>query len=135
MSTNEEEEETCLRHQPFHRQADNPKKAFGVAKSRLSFVPMNIIRDDVAEVMALGATKYGHKNWRKQPIDTSTYYDAAHRHLIAWFEDGEDVDPESKKSHLAHVICCMLIILDGLHRGELIDDRAKAEVLTAGIGS
>lgn len=106
----------------------NPKSAPGRAKPCLSLVPMNAMLD-VAEVMRHGADKYGRKNWRKQPIDASTYYDAALRHLIAWFERGEDADPESGKSHLAHVACCALLLLDGIERGELIDDRQLYEVL------
>ena len=38
------------------------------------------------------------------------YYDAAMRHLYAWF-NGEPKDIETGESHLAHAICCLLFLL------------------------
>lgn len=87
----------------------------------------------VARVMEIGAKKYGRKNWRVQPINASTYYSAIHRHLTQWFEDGENADVESEQHHLAHVVACALIILDGLDHGTLQDDRAFCEALTSKI--
>jgi hypothetical protein len=113
---------------------DNPKKAMGDLKPSAHFVPMGPILKYVTKVMELGAKKYGLKNWRKQPIRASTYYSAALRHLSAWFEDGEWLDPESGQPHLAHAICCCLLVLDSTDRGILVDDRDDAEVLTKGIG-
>ena len=72
--------------------------------------------------MALGGEKYGPFNWNDSPVDATTYYSAAMRHLMSWFA-GEDVDPESGASHLAHVRACMGIILDAQASGNLIDDR------------
>jgi hypothetical protein len=113
---------------------DNPKKAYGDAKPCLHYLPMNALLDFVAPVGKLGADKYGYKNWRKQPVDAATYYDAALRHMIAWMENMEDADPESGVHHLGHAICDLLIILDGLQRGQLADNRAAYEVKTAGVG-
>lgn len=109
--------------------ADNPKKAHGALKPSASFAPMNVM-PSVFRVFELGAAKYGKKNWREQPVDASTYMDAAQRHLIEWFEQGIDSDPESGQSPLAHVIACCMIVMDGLERGELKDDRLHTEVLT-----
>lgn len=109
--------------------SENPKKAFGALKPCMHYVPMNVMLA-VAKVFELGAAKYGLKNFRVQPIDASTYYSAMHRHLIAFFEGGEDVDPESGQPHLAHVIAGAMILMDGLERGSLIDDRAAYEVKT-----
>lgn len=109
-------------------QVDNPKKAYGDLKPSIHFVPLSSIMD-IAEVMKLGATKYGIKNWREQPILASTYYSAMFRHMHSWFENLEDTDPESGKHHLAHAVCCALIIMDGLAKGKLIDDRAAQEVI------
>ncbi len=108
--------------------SDNPKKACGRLKPSASYAPMNIM-PGVFRVFELGARKYGKKNWRAQPVDASTYMDAAQRHLIEWFEGGVDIDPESGESPLAHVIACCMIVLDGLQRGELVDDRGATEVL------
>lgn len=109
--------------------SENPKKAMGALKPCLHYVPMNVMLS-VARVFELGARKYGLKNWRKQPVDVSTYYSAAYRHLIQFFEHGEDADAESEQHHLAHVVACCLIVMDGLERGALIDDRANYEVKT-----
>lgn len=72
--------------------------------------------------MALGASKYGAFNWQADPVDATTYYSAAMRHLLQWFS-GEDVDPESGSSHLAHVRACMAILIDAQASGKLVDDR------------
>lgn len=104
----------------------NPKKAMGSLKPGFHTVPMSVMLE-VAEVMRLGAAKYGQKNWREQAIDTSTYYSAMLRHLLSWFEDAEDLDPESGQHHLAHVIANAMIVLDGQKQGKLIDDRRFQE--------
>jgi hypothetical protein len=103
--------------------SSNPKRAFGVKKPSAQFIPpVAIIEESV--VMALGAAKYGAFNWQDDPVDATTYYSAAIRHLLQWFS-GEDTDPESGASHLAHVRACMGILLDAKAAGTLIDDRPK----------
>lgn len=99
----------------------NPKRAFGIKKPQAHFIPPVAILAE-AKVMALGGSKYGPYNWQDQPVDASTYYDAALRHLMSWFT-GESVDEESGQSHLAHVRACMGILLDAEATGTLIDDR------------
>lgn len=108
--------------------SENPKKAFGSLKPCAHYAPMSVM-PAVYRVFELGAKKYGLKNWRKQPVDVSTYYSAAHRHLLEFFEGGVDIDPESGQSHLAHVIACCMIVMDGMICGKLIDDRNKSEIL------
>jgi hypothetical protein len=44
--------------------------------------------------MLEGGHKYGRHNYRAIGVRTSIYYDAAMRHLTAWWE-GEDIDAES----------------------------------------
>lgn len=101
----------------------NPKRAFGVRKPSPQFIPpVALIEESV--VMALGAAKYGAFNWQDDPVDATTYYSAAMRHLLQWFS-GEDKDRESGASHLAHVRACMAILLDAQASGRLIDDRPK----------
>ncbi len=103
--------------------SSNPKRAFGVKKPSAQFIPpIAIIEESV--VMALGAAKYGAFNWQDDPVDATTYYSAAIRHLLQWFS-GEDVDAESGASHLAHVRACMAILMDAKASGKLIDDRPK----------
>ncbi|WP_051264107.1 dATP/dGTP diphosphohydrolase domain-containing protein [Rhizobium leucaenae] len=101
----------------------NPKRAFGARKPSAQFIPPVAILEESA-VMALGAAKYGAFNWQDEPIDATTYYSAAIRHLLQWFS-GEDVDQESGASHLAHVRACMAILLDAQASGRLVDDRPE----------
>jgi hypothetical protein len=108
---------------------EDPKKAYGAQKPSMHFVPMNVMIG-VARVFELGAKKYGLKNWRKQPVSISTYYDAIHRHLTMFFEVGVDLDQESKQHHLDHVIANCMIIRDGVDRKSIIDDRKDVEVKT-----
>lgn len=109
----------------------NPKRAFGVRKPSAQFIPpVALIEESV--VMALGAAKYGAFNWQQDPVDASTYYSAAIRHLLQWFS-GEDRDQESGASHLAHVRACMAILLDAQASGKLVDDRPQCASASAAI--
>jgi Domain of unknown function (DUF5664) len=101
----------------------NPKKAAGRAKPAMSFVPPSALLLE-AVVMRLGASKYDPFNWQADPIDATTYYDAAMRHLMSWFT-GEDNDPQSGVSHLAHVRACCGILIDSIESGILIDNRPR----------
>ncbi len=109
----------------------NPKKLEGQKKPCVHFIPLEVILEE-AEVMRWGAKKYGRFNWRKQPVDASTYISAIFRHYVAW-AGGEDTDPEMGTSHLACIRACCAILFDAQRRGELIDDRLKAEVSSNGI--
>jgi hypothetical protein len=100
---------------------DNPKTAYGEAKPKLSDTPTVGIRE-MGRVFTGGAEKYGRFNWRDHAVSATVYYDAAERHLMAWF-DGEDIDPESGISHLAHVMACCNILLDAQGCGKLNDNR------------
>jgi hypothetical protein len=111
--------------------SENPKDRIGVLKPSLHLIPPAA---EVLEscVMALGAKKYGAFNWRSSKVKASIYVAAARRHLLQWF-DGEDDDPESGVSHLAHARACMGILLDALATNQLVDDRpapgASAELI------
>jgi hypothetical protein len=61
----------------------------------------------VADVMTLGARKYSADNWMHVPAAERRYFEAAMRHITAR-QAGEIHDPETKKPHLAHAICCLL---------------------------
>ena len=102
---------------------NNPKSKFGVQKTQYHYVPSTAIRA-LADVMKLGASKYGAYNWRDASVSATVYYDAIRRHLDAWF-DGEDIDPESGRSHLAHAMACAAICIDAMSVGKFNDDRYK----------
>jgi hypothetical protein len=99
----------------------NPKTQYGLAKPGLSKVPP-LPLFAIGQVMADGAAKYGPMNWRKDPVSASTYYDAVMRHLMAWW-DGQDLDPETAHSHLAHAAANLCILIDAEFNYQLIDDR------------
>jgi len=102
----------------------NPKTQYGLAKPGLSKVPPLPLLA-IGQVMAVGASKYGPLNWRKDPVSASTYYDAAMRHLMAWW-DGQDLDSETGISHLAHAAANLCILLDADSGPWLLDDRPIA---------
>lgn len=101
----------------------NPKEIPGSQKDQLWLIPPEADRQE-AKVLLLGAAKYGPWNWREDGIKASTYISAVKRHLAAWAE-GEDTDPESGVSHLAHIRANVSIVLDAIKHGKMIDDRAK----------
>jgi len=102
----------------------NPKDAIGSRKPPLHLIPPAA---EIAEsvVMALGAAKYEPFNWRSANVRASIYISAARRHLAQWF-DGQDDDPESGVSHLAHARACLGILLDAIATGHVVDDRPPA---------
>lgn len=82
----------------------------------------------VAEVLTFGAKKYAAHNWRKG-IAYSRVYAALQRHLTAWNE-GQELDPESGLSHLAHAGCCLMFLLEYSSKQEKyqkFDDRYVGE--------
>lgn len=79
--------------------------------------------EEIARVLAFGAQKYGRQNWRKG-ISFSRLLDAAQRHLLA-YADGEDKDPETGRSHLAHAGCCIMFALRMERDRPDLDDRMK----------
>lgn len=78
----------------------------------------------IAEVFDFGAKKYARHNWRNG-FNYSRLIAAMERHIDA-FNDGEDNDPESGKSHLAHAGCCVLMLLESVIKGYGTDDRYKS---------
>jgi len=102
---------------------DNPKTRFGVTKPAMSVVPPDALVH-LARAMQNGAAKYGAFNWRERNVSSTIYYDAALRHLMAWF-DGEEEAPDSGVHHLGHVMACCAILLDARENGGLNDNRPK----------
>jgi len=91
--------------------------------------PMSLLSREAlertAEVLAFGAKKYAAHNWRRG-FEWSRPLSAAQRHLLA-FQDGEDRDPESGLSHLAHAMCCIMFLLEFEKTHRELDDRWKPE--------
>lgn len=77
-------------------------------KLRWDLLPIPAV-SEIIKVLTSGSIRYGAWNWAGG-IDYSRVYAAALRHLTAWW-DGEDLDPDSNISHLAHAGCCILFLL------------------------
>lgn len=75
----------------------------------------------VVAVFTFGARKYEANNYRKG-LPWSKYFGAALRHIYAWW-GGEKNDSESRLHHLAHAICCLIILLDFEDTRIEFDDR------------
>jgi hypothetical protein len=99
----------------------DPKGEAGKLKCPLHLLPPFAMMQ-TAWVLALGAIKYGPWNWLGNKVETMTYVGAIMRHLLAYVS-GEDNDPESGKSHLAHISAGCCILMDADHVGNLIDNR------------
>jgi hypothetical protein len=93
-------------------------------------LPLNLLSTEAmnqtAAVLAFGAQKYAAHNWRAG-FAWSRPLAAAMRHLTA-FNDGEDRDPESGLSHLAHAACCIMFLLEFEKTHPHLDDRYKPNV-------
>jgi len=84
-------------------------KKYDTGKLRWNLLPSASIRQ-VIKVLMYGADKYGDFDWKKVTSVKERYYNAAMRHLNAWWE-GEVNDPETKLHHLAHASCCLLFLI------------------------
>jgi hypothetical protein len=82
--------------------------------------------NQTAAVLAFGAQKYAEHNWR-EGFAWSRPLSAAMRHITA-FNAGEDRDPESGLSHLAHAACCIMFLLEFEKTHPHLDDRFKPNV-------
>lgn len=96
-----------------------PRK-FDQDKPQVNLIP-TVALIEMGKVLAFGAKKYDRGNWAKG-LATSRYYDAATRHLLAWNE-GEDKDPESGLSHLAHAAVNLCFMLWNMAFRKDLDDR------------
>jgi hypothetical protein len=65
---------------------------------------------EVVRVLDFGAQKYTRDNWRNGML-WHRVSAAAQRHILLQWLPGEDLDPETKVSHLAHALCCVIFLL------------------------
>lgn len=99
----------------------NPKDAIGISKAPMSTVSAAVLAE-VGVAMLEGASKYGRHNYRAAGVRSSVYYDAAMRHLMAWWE-GEDTDPDSGMSHITKAITSLVVLRDAMIQDMCTDDR------------
>ena len=77
-----------------------------------------------AGVLGKGAAKYAPRNWEKG-MEYSVCYACAVRHLLKWW-GGEERDPESGETHLAHVATNVAFLIE-------YDRRMEAGTLPASL--
>lgn len=99
------------------------KKIRGDAKCPMELIPV-VASTELARSLQEGANKYGPYNWRASGIMATTYVAAMMRHLDAW-RAGQDIDPDSGRSHLGHIMANCAIVLDAIACGRFNDNRYK----------
>lgn len=88
--------------EPIGRKFDSDKPDY-------TLVPWDAL-EEIVKVLDFGAKKYERDNWQHVDNASNRYLAAAFRHLAA-VNQGEQMDPESGLSHLAHAGCCVLFLL------------------------
>ena len=85
-------------------------RKFDGGKLRYGLLPPLALKATV-DVLTFGAEKYEPDNWKHVPDSKRRYFDALQRHVWAW-KEGEQIDPESGKHHLAHALCCLMFLYE-----------------------
>jgi hypothetical protein len=85
-------------------------RKFDGGKLQYGLVPPLALKATV-DVLTFGAEKYEPDNWKVVPDSKRRYFDALQRHVWAW-KEGEQIDPESGKHHLAHALCCLMFLYE-----------------------
>lgn len=94
---------------------------FDGGKARFDLIPPKAL-EELAKVYAFGAEKYAPRNW-EQGMDWGRVYAATQRHLHAWWS-GEETDPETGLSHMAHAMFGLCTLFE-FHRAQVGgDDRS-----------
>lgn len=115
---------------PLSVKDTNPKDAVGTKKWRqYCTVPTTVIWE-LGVAMLEGARKYGRHNYRIAGVRASVYVDAAKGHIDQWWE-GEDIDEESKLSHITKAMASLLVLRDAMIQDRWLDDRPPKTDLVA----
>lgn len=77
-------------------------------KTDWSLMPFDAV-EEINKVLEFGAKKYAPNNWKKG-FPVNKVLNSCLRHLFSFLR-GEEVDPESGLSHIAHAACNLLFIL------------------------
>lgn len=91
-------------------------------KPELALISPDFI-EELGKVMTVGAKKYGAQNWRRG-FNWTRVLSAIFRHLFSW-SSGQDVDPETGLSHLAHAAAGIMFLVEFQKRNVGTDDRYK----------
>lgn len=94
-------------------------------KLPLDLLPVEAV-EEITKVLEFGTRKYAAWSW----IDNPEYTDwmkcmaSCMRHIFSWIK-GEDIDPESGCSHLAHAACRLIFLMEFKNRKVGRDTRRK----------
>ena len=91
-------------------------------KPEMALIPPEAMYE-IARVFTFGADKYTANNWRNG-FNWIRVGSAVLRHIYSWI-GGEDNDPESGCSHLAHAVCGLMFLLTFQAKNIGEDDRVK----------
>lgn len=91
-------------------------------KPDLSMIPYEFL-EEVALVLMHGEKTYGRDNWTIGS-NWNRAFSAAGRHMFKWWA-GEDRDPESGLSHLAHAACNLMFLTHYRRNNVGNDNRPK----------
>lgn len=100
------------RHQALPRTTVGPTFAVkhDEGKTDWSLMPFEAI-EEINKVLDFGAKKYAAHNWRTgSGFKYTRVLSSLLRHTFAWAR-GEDLDPESGLSHLAHMGCNVVFLI------------------------
>ena len=100
----------------------NPKDIVGTKKAPRSTVSA-VVMAEVGAAMSEGALKDGRHNYRAVGVRASAYYDSTMRHLDAWWDMGQDIDPDSGLHHITKAIAGLMVLRDAMVNGLCEDDR------------
>jgi hypothetical protein len=96
-------------------------KKFDEGKSRYDLIPPEAL-NEVARVFAIGAAKYGDRNW-ESGLSWGRIFAAMMRH--AWdFWRGERLDPVDGQHHLASVAWGAIVLMTYEQTKPDLDDRS-----------
>ena len=113
-------------------------RKFDEGKTRLELLPPELLFA-VAEILTVGAKKYGDRNWEKG-MSWSRVFGALMRHAWSWWGGKgpttrsflfDDVDLETSRSHLWHAGCCIAFLIVYEERCVGQDDRVGSETTIA----
>ena len=85
-------------------------RKFDGGKLEYGLLPPKALEATV-EILTFGAQKYARDNWKYVDDSKRRYFDALQRHVWSW-KQGEKLDPESGKHHLAHAMCCLMFLYE-----------------------
>lgn len=95
---------------------------FNTDKLKWSLVSWKAM-EPLVEVLMFGAKKYAPNNWKKG-LAVTEITESLIRHVHAFIE-GEDNDPESKLSHIGHIMCNAMFLSYMIMFKPEFDDRNK----------